>query len=195
MGQKHGQIVICGYVYHLFIYVSHNWTFNQTRGSFHSVQRNLYKELSILLPTKFRIVWLSVFGGIRLKCEKLTDSRRRIRIKNCCWHPCLLTDQDEINNLYTNPSIDASYQVSVLFAEWFQRRKLKCKNLTHDGRQVMTKAHIAFGKVSQRVQKKHFFTNIDHYLIQQNNFFSLFIFHVNFFLLKKSKLKYISTRI
>jgi hypothetical protein len=33
-------------------------------------------------------------------------------------------------------------------AERFQRRRLKCEKLTADGRQVMAKAHIAFGKVS-----------------------------------------------
>ena len=43
-------------------------------------------------------------------------------------------DQDEMSNLYRGPSIDASYQVSV--------------HLADDGRQVMAKAHIAFGKVS-----------------------------------------------
>ena len=59
-----------------------------------------------------------------------------------------LTDQDEMSNLYRGPSIDASYQVSVLLAKGFQRRRLKCEKLTDDGRQVMAKAHIAFGKVS-----------------------------------------------
>jgi hypothetical protein len=49
---------------------------------------------------------------------------------------------------YKGPSIDASYQVSVHLAERFQRRRLKCEKLTNDGRQVMAKAHIAFGKVS-----------------------------------------------
>ena len=34
-----------------------------------------------------------------------------IRNKNRLWWPCLLTDQDEISNLYREPSIDASYQV------------------------------------------------------------------------------------
>jgi hypothetical protein len=53
-----------------------------------------------------------------------------------------------MSNLYKGPSIDASYQVSVHFAERFQRRRLKCEKLTDDGRQVMAKAHIAFGKVS-----------------------------------------------
>jgi hypothetical protein len=50
--------------------------------------------------------------------------------------------------LYRGPSIDASYQVSDQLALQFQRRRLKCETLTDDGRQVMAKAHIAFGKVS-----------------------------------------------
>jgi hypothetical protein len=51
-----------------------------------------------------------------------------------------------MSQLYKGPSIDASYQVSVHLAEGFQR--LKCEKLTEDRRQVMAKAHIAFGKVS-----------------------------------------------
>ena len=50
-------------------------------------------------------------------------------------------DQDEMNNLYRGPSIDASYQVLVHLAE----EKIKMWNV--NGRQVMAKAHIAFGKV------------------------------------------------
>ena len=60
----------------------------------------------------------------------------------------LLKDRDEMSNLYRGPAIDASYQVLLHLAEGFQRRKLKCKKLTDDGRQVMAKAHFAFGKVS-----------------------------------------------
>jgi hypothetical protein len=71
-----------------------------------------------------------------------------IKNKNGLWRPCLLTDQDEMRNLYKGPSIDASYQVSVHLALGFQRRRLKCEKLMDDGRQVMAKAHIAFGKVS-----------------------------------------------
>jgi hypothetical protein len=41
--------------------------------------------------------------------------------------PCLLTDRDKMSNLYTEPSIDVSYQVSVYLAEEFQRRRLKCE--------------------------------------------------------------------
>ena len=71
-----------------------------------------------------------------------------IRNKNDLWQPCLLTDRDKMSQLYKGPSIDASYQVSVHLAEGFQRRRLKCEKLTEDRRQVMAKAHIAFGKVS-----------------------------------------------
>ena len=38
----------------------------------------------------------------------------KIYNKNCMWWSCLLTDQDEINNLHRGHSIDASYQVSVV---------------------------------------------------------------------------------
>ena len=57
-------------------------------------------------------------------------------------------DRDKMSNLYKGPSIDASHQVSVHLADGFQRRRLKYEKLTDDGRQVMTKAHITFGKVS-----------------------------------------------
>ena len=57
-------------------------------------------------------------------------------------------DRDKMSNLYKVSSIDASYQVSVHLTERFQRRRLKCEKLTDDGRQVMAKAHIAFGEAS-----------------------------------------------
>jgi hypothetical protein len=31
----------------------------------------------------------------------------------CLWGPCLLTNRDEMSNLYREPSIDAFYQISV----------------------------------------------------------------------------------
>jgi hypothetical protein len=46
-----------------------------------------------------------------------------IRNKNCLWRPCLLTDWDEMSNLYRGPSIDASHQVSVQLAKQFQGRR------------------------------------------------------------------------
>jgi hypothetical protein len=52
-----------------------------------------------------------------------------------------------MSKFYRGHSIDASCQVSDQLALRFQRR-LKCEKLTDDGRQVMAKAHLAFGKVS-----------------------------------------------
>jgi hypothetical protein len=46
-----------------------------------------------------------------------------IRNKNGLWRPCLLTDRDEMSNLYRGPAIDASYQVLVHLAKRFQRRR------------------------------------------------------------------------
>jgi hypothetical protein len=46
----------------------------------------------------------------------------------------LVIDQDKMSNFKGEPSIDASYQVSVHLAERFQRRRLKCEKLTDDGR-------------------------------------------------------------
>jgi hypothetical protein len=43
---------------------------------------------------------------------------RPIRNKNCPWRPSLLTDQEEMSNIYRGPSIDASHQVSVYLAKW-----------------------------------------------------------------------------
>ena len=91
-----------------------------------------------MVPTKFQFIWQSGFRG---------EDFLEIRNKNCLWWTCLLTDRDKMSNLYSGPSIDTSYEVSVHLAERFQRR-LKCEKLTDDGHQVMAKAHIAFGKVS-----------------------------------------------
>ena len=95
-----------------------------------------------MLPTKFRFILAKAVS------EEKIFRNQPIRNKNCLWRPCLLTDQDEMNKLYRGPSIDASYQVSVHLTKRFQRRRLKCEKLTDDGRQVMAKAHLAFGKVS-----------------------------------------------
>ena len=53
-----------------------------------------------------------------------------IRNKNYLWRPCLLTDPDEMSNLYIGPAIDANFQVSLHLTEGFQRRRLKCEKLT-----------------------------------------------------------------
>jgi hypothetical protein len=40
-----------------------------------------------------------------------------------------------MSNLYKEPSIDVSYQISVHLAEGYQRGKLKCEKLTDGKRQ------------------------------------------------------------
>ncbi len=35
----------------------------------------------------------------------------------------MITDRDEMSTLYRGPAIDASYEVSVHLAKWFQRRR------------------------------------------------------------------------
>ena len=103
---------------------------------------NLYRGPSI--DASYQI---SVHLGKRFQRRRFFRNQP-IRNKNDLWQPCLLTDRDKMSQLYKGPSIDASYQVSVHLAEGFQRRRLKCEKLTEDRRQVMAKAHIAFGKVS-----------------------------------------------
>ena len=65
--------------------------------------------------------FLPSFGSFgQAVSEEKIFSNRQIRNKNCLWWPCLLTDQDEMYNLYRGPSINASYQVSVHLAKRFQ---------------------------------------------------------------------------
>jgi hypothetical protein len=55
------------------------------------------------------------------RSEEKNFKHKPIRNKSRLWQPCLLTDRDEMRNLYRGPSIDAPYQVSVHLAEGFQR--------------------------------------------------------------------------
>ena len=72
-----------------------------------------------------------------------------IRKKNWLWRPCLLTDREEMYILYREPSIDASFQVSVHLAKRVQRRILKCEKLTDDGWQTTDKISQSDGKISR----------------------------------------------
>jgi hypothetical protein len=47
-----------------------------------------------------------------------------IRNKNCLWWPCLLTDGDQMSKRNREPSIDASYQVSVHLDKRFSEEKI-----------------------------------------------------------------------
>jgi hypothetical protein len=84
-----------------------------------------------MLPNKFRFIWPSGFREEDFFRNLPTSN------KNYLWLSCLLTDREEISNLYRGPSIDASYQVSVHLAKQFQRRRFKGEKLIDDGRQLM----------------------------------------------------------
>ena len=79
--------------------------------------RNLYRGPSINASYQVWFIWPSGFR------EDFFFRNHPIRNKNWLWWPCSLTDRDEMNNLYIQPSIDASYQVSVQLATWFPRRR------------------------------------------------------------------------
>ena len=75
------------------------------------------EDLPQMLPTKFRFIWPSGFR------EDFFYRNQPIRNKNCLWQPWLLTDRDEMSNLYRGPSIDASYQGSVHLVKRSQGRR------------------------------------------------------------------------
>ena len=86
---------------------------NGSRRNEHSLQRTAHR---CFLPS---------FGSFgQAVSEEKNLKNQPIRNKNCLWWPCLLTDRDEMSNLYRGPSIDASYQVSVHLAKQFQRRRI-----------------------------------------------------------------------
>ena len=68
-----------------------------------------------MLPTKFQFIWTSGYRGE----DSLEINQSETRI--ACGGHGLLTDRDEMSNLYRGPAIDASYQVSVHLAKRFQR--------------------------------------------------------------------------
>ena len=57
--------------------------------------------------------------------------------------PCLLTDRDEISNLYRGPFIDASYQILVHLTKRIRRRRVKCEKLT--GRRSQSDGRCSHG--------------------------------------------------
>jgi hypothetical protein len=70
-----------------------------------------------MLSTKFQFIRKSGFRG-----EDFFRNQP-IRNNNGLWRPCLLTDRDEISNLYRGSSIDDSYEVLVHLTKRLQRRR------------------------------------------------------------------------
>ena len=85
--------------------------------TFHSASRKLNTEPSMGASHQVSVHLAKQFQKRRFLRNQPT------RNKNCLWQPCLLTDRDEISNLYRGPSIDTSYQVSVQLAKKFQGRR------------------------------------------------------------------------
>ena len=85
--------------------------------TFLSVLRKLYTEPSISASYHIAVHLTTRFQ------RRIFFRNQPIRNKNCLWQPCLLTDRDEMSNLYRESAIDASYQVSIHLAQWFQRRR------------------------------------------------------------------------
>jgi Zn-finger protein len=66
--------------------------------------------------------FLPCFGPFGQAVSENIFRNRPIRNKNCLWWPCLLMDPDKMINIYREPFIDASYQVSVHLVKRYQRR-------------------------------------------------------------------------
>ena len=77
---------------------------------------NLYNELSIDASYQDSDHLEKLFQRRRFFRNRLITS------KNCLWWPYLSNVPDEMRNLYRGSPIDASCEVSVHLANWFQRR-------------------------------------------------------------------------
>jgi hypothetical protein len=55
--------------------------------------------------------------------KKIRHSETRVTCGATQCGPCLLTDREEMSNLYRGPSIDAFYQDSLHLVKCFQRRR------------------------------------------------------------------------
>ena len=78
------------------------------------------------LQRPFQRCFLPSFGSFRQTVsEEKNFINQPIKNKSRLWWPRLVTNRDEMSNLYRGPSIDASYQVLVHLAKRFQRRRFK----------------------------------------------------------------------
>jgi hypothetical protein len=56
------------------------------------------------------------------------------------WQPCLLMNWDKMSNLYKGPSIDASYQASVLWQSGFRRED--CLEINQSETRIAYGGHV-----------------------------------------------------
>jgi hypothetical protein len=84
--------------------------------TFHSILRKLYTEPSIGASYQMLVHLAAQF-------QRRLFRNRPTRNKNYLWWPYLLTNRDELSNLYRGPSHDASNQASFHLGKWIQRRR------------------------------------------------------------------------
>jgi hypothetical protein len=68
-----------------------------------------------MLPTKFRFIWPN---GFREDFKKSANQKQELSVV-----AMFVNGSDLMSNLYRGHSKDASYQVLIHFARWFQRRR------------------------------------------------------------------------
>ena len=94
--------------------------------------RHVCKQIGTKLAIFIKSFPLMLIAKLRFICQsglRYVLRNQPIRNKNCLWRPCLLTDRDKMCNFYRGPSVNASYQVVVHLATWFQMiRFLKSTN-------------------------------------------------------------------
>jgi hypothetical protein len=97
---------------------------SETRLSMVAMFVNGSRQNEQFLQRTFQRCFLPSFGSFGQKfSEEKNFKNQPSRNKSRLWRPCLLTNRDEMSNLYRGTSIDASYQVSVHLAKRFQRRR------------------------------------------------------------------------
>jgi hypothetical protein len=70
--------------------------------------------------------------------------------KNCLWWTCLLTDRDEMSNLYRGLSIAVTYQVLVHLAKRFQRRRFFYESTNQQHELPVLAMFVNGSKISNR---------------------------------------------
>jgi hypothetical protein len=98
-------------------------------------------EMSILYrgPSKDASYQNSIHLAKRLQRRRFFRNQP-IKNKNCLWWPCLLTDRNEMSNLYRGPAIDAFYHVLVHLAKRFQR--IRFKKISQSETRIAYDSHV-----------------------------------------------------